>query len=135
MTTEERLELLEKKFKTHRRRTHWILAVLALPMFAWFSCMCFNEINGRAEAQTWRTRENRVVTASQFQLVDSSGRIRGIFGMGREKKGPELVMYDENGINRARMFVYKGLPCISLDGRTENQGRECTNRATRPACS
>jgi hypothetical protein len=55
-----------------------------------------------------------VLRAQRFELVDSSGDVRGVLSLG-DKACPRLALFDENGNARVRlMLCLDGTPVLSL---------------------
>ena len=95
MTTQERLEALERGLSAAKRRNKYLLIGLVLLAVAW----AFTSTTGTVQAQTG---EN-VVRAERFELVDSEGRVRA--GLGVFNGMPGLLLYDANGTNRVELSV------------------------------
>jgi hypothetical protein len=115
MTTEQRIEKLERRLEIMKRRNRWLVTAVLTVAAVWGVWACFGEPAFAANSRIV-LESNKTVRAGRFVVVDDHGQVRGMFGMSRDKGGPEMILYDENGVNRARIFVYKGVPCVSLDG-------------------
>ena len=74
MTTEERLDHLERELARAKRRSRWLLAVAGFMVGAlalvWTVAVAANKAPARG-AQTWTT-----IRANAFVLVDPSGKPR-----------------------------------------------------------
>jgi len=95
MTTEERLENLERELKktkagltASKRRNRWMLGGVALLILG---CLAIAATPGN----------NRTIRANTFILEDANGKPRASMSM--DKDGPSLVMCDANGKTRAGM--------------------------------
>ncbi len=133
MTTEERVERLERELAGSKRRTRWLMAAAALVAvgLTWAG----NRIPGIAQAQEGGTGA-KVVRANEFILEDESGKkradltvlkdgpaLRLLDEKGKErarltvlKNGPGLVLYDESGMPRALLTVFEKGPGLTLWG-------------------
>lgn len=56
---------------------------------------------------TTTTSQVKTVTAQKFEVVDESGKVRAVLGLGEEGR-PLLSFTDMNGSNRAALFVGQG---------------------------
>lgn len=101
MTTEERLEKLEKELSHSKRRNHLLLAVVLLGAVAMTAGIGSRE---------------KVIEATGFMLVDGNGKTRAFLAMG--EGGPKLGLLDENGNPRIGLIVDKDGPQLIL--RDEN---------------
>ena len=109
MTTEERLEKLEKELARAKRRNRWLLRgaglCLGLGLLAWaFGA----EV---ALAQPAGAAPKRV-SANMFVVVDENGKRRAKLSV--SKGGPSLILFDENGKGRAALTVVKDRPGLIL---------------------
>jgi hypothetical protein len=102
MTTEERLEILEKKLSdtkhevlNAKRRNLYLLIGLVVMGIAWG----FTVTTGTVKAQSTED----TIQAKEFLLSDSDGYTRAWLGMGDE--GPMLVMYDSDGVERVTLDI------------------------------
>jgi hypothetical protein len=93
MTTEERLEKVERELARAKQRSRWLLTALGLGlgtlMLVWTSAASVP----LAEAQA--TGFGRTVRAERFELVDGQGTIRATLSLIAEQ--PLLGLADENG--------------------------------------
>jgi hypothetical protein len=98
MTTEERLETLEKELAREKRRARWLLALVALVVGVGVFC-----------ASTGTAKEIR---ASKFTLLDQNGKDRAILAV--DETEPGLIFFDEQGKPRARLVVKEKGPEFSF---------------------
>jgi hypothetical protein len=117
MTTEERLENLERELAATRRRSRWLLGGLALGLGALALVWASAASVPKAEAQD--AVGARGLLANELIIVDENGKVRAMLGV--YAGGPSLGLYDENGKERATLGVYAGGPSLAL--RDEN-GKE-----------
>jgi hypothetical protein len=108
MTTEERLEKVERELAQAKRRARRLviaaLACIGVLVVAWAGVL-------QATAQ----REAHVapkVVARSFVLVDENGKTRAV--LAGVKDGPALGLYDENGKTRAWLDVGEDGPGLTL---------------------
>jgi len=105
MTTEERLEMLEKSLACGRRFNRWLLAAFALFVAVWVVFGLIAKFSPK------------VIRANRLIIEDMSGRDRilldGSIG------APGVILFDENNNICFRSSVYEGLPCLRLS--TEKQ--------------
>ena len=102
MTTEERLEKLEKELMRGRRFNRWLLAGLGLVIGVWIVGWGFRPRTAGAQPAGAAVRE---VVARRFVVVDENGKTRAMLNMRRE--GPSLTLFDEKGKSRAVLDVYQ----------------------------
>jgi hypothetical protein len=109
MTTEERLENLEKELARAKRRNRWLLAAVLLGAgvvilaAAWIGTPEKVLAENAAKAPT-------IIRANVFIVEDENGKPQAI--LKAEKEGPGLWMYDENGKTRAMLSVFKNGPML-----------------------
>ena len=103
MSTEERLEKLERELFAEKRRARWLLATVGLGVLgvlAW----TWATSTPTAQAQGANTGP-KVIRATQFILEDETGKARARLVV--DKDGPGLALYDETGQIRAGLGVNK----------------------------
>ena len=107
MTTEERLESLERDFVRAKRRNRWVLAAVGLGALAW-------TVMGAARTPSLELGPGvpKVIRANCFVLEETNGRTRAVLFVGKE--GPQLVLYDEKGKVRAELYVLRNKPALRL---------------------
>lgn len=97
MTTEERLEMLERELARTKKRTRWLLAGTILVLVG--GIVLCGKAAGTSEAQAQPAGGAvKEVRANEFIVVDENGKTRA--RLGASKDGTVLVMYDENGTGR-----------------------------------
>jgi hypothetical protein len=109
MTTEERLEKIERDLAETKRRNRWILgSATALILGSLFlAAMSGN---------------NRTIRANEFILIDKNGKTHA--QLTRMKDGPGLFLYGENGKKRVGLAVMQNMSVLFL--RDENgKDRAC----------
>lgn len=110
MTTEERLEFLERELARAKRRGR-VLVVAAVVLLAFF---CHVDVIGTAEAKDpAKTAAPREIKASAFTVVDKNGVARA--SMGIENDVPVLSLRDGMGVPRISLQVKDAGPGISLN--------------------
>lgn len=111
MTTEERLEKLERELAASKRRNRrlWIVlvAILGGCALAW----TFTKGIGTAWAQA-EAKGEKVIRANRFVLEDGQGRERGKLEMTVD--GPALRLSDEKGNTRAVLSIFENEPGLKL---------------------
>ena len=107
MTTEERLEILERELARAKKWNLWVLASLSLAVGLFALGWYFTGTTGRAAEEVVKE-----VRANKFTLVDAKGRSRAMLGL--IEGGPGLALYDENGEVRVWLAVSKDGPGLSL---------------------
>ena len=121
MTTEERLETLEKELTRAKRRNRRLLAVVGLAAGA-FALVWIVPGTDTARAVAGAGTANRVeaqgsgvpavIHAGQFVLVDASDKRRAALGV--STIGPALYLFDENGKTRVKLVVATDGPSLTL---------------------
>ncbi|MFA5107880.1 MAG: hypothetical protein WC497_06215 [Patescibacteria group bacterium] len=107
MTTEERLEKLERELTATQRRNRWTLGCGAVLILG---CLTIAATPG----------DNRIIRANSFILEDENGKTRASLSMGKDRGGPGLAMYDENGKTRAVLDVSKNGPALNMQDENGN---------------
>jgi len=101
MTTEERLEKLERELGSAKRRNRWLVTAVALTVaglsLGWTLTTAIPAARAKGVAAVPKT-----VRAREFVLVDERGTMRAMLGMGGE---PVLILADEKGLTRAMLTV------------------------------
>ena len=130
MSTEERIERLEKKLARLKRRDRWLPAVILLAAGAWIAFAGFGRMTSKAGALT-EAQGHKTVRANAFILLDKNDKERASLAM--TKMGPALTLYDEKGKTRAllvatrmigpalRLYDEKGKTRVSMDVRYGEQ--------------
>jgi hypothetical protein len=113
MTTDERIEKLEKGLASARRLNRWLLAAvatLAVAVAGMGLAMVFCAF-GISPARDCMTVKE--VRADRFVVVDENGKERAVLGSGG-KWGPSLSLLDENGECRASLNLLGGVPSLTV---------------------
>jgi hypothetical protein len=92
MSTEERLERLEREVRAERRRTRWLLVVGGMVVVGLALGWTWATFTATAQAQGANIGP-KMVRANQFILEDETGTDRAILYL--DKNGPTL--FGENG--------------------------------------
>jgi hypothetical protein len=109
MTTDERIETLEKGLASARRFNRWLLAAVGLALGVWILAGTFGPTIAAAPAGGGAVKE---VRAREFILEDENGNNRARLSMGND--GPTLALFDEKGKNRAKLSAFKDGPGLYL---------------------
>jgi len=140
MTTEERLENLERELARAKRRNRWLVAVVGLVVVGLILAWTWNKTTATAQAAGGT---EKVIGANMFVMADANGIYRAMLNMtnnepgltlldengkiganlsGGGPAGPGLTMCDENGKIRVLLFVNKkvgpGLRLLDENGKT-----------------
>ena len=110
MTTEQRIEKLEKQLAATQRRNRWIGASVGILLV--FGCLVM------LPEKALTVESNRSIRANEFLLEDADGKIRATLAV--FKGGPALVMRDADGKHRIALDVLKdgpGLIMFDEDGK------------------
>ncbi len=111
MSTEKRLEKLERELPAEKRRYRWLLVAVGFGVMGVALAWILATNTPTAQAQGANT-EPTVIRATQFILEDESGKPRAMLNM--TKDGPMLALYDENGKHRVGLGVGEKGPVLSL---------------------
>jgi hypothetical protein len=95
MTTEERLEKLEKELTGAKRRSRVMLVATVMAVAVVFL------LGAGGEAV------QKVVRAERFELMDSTGKLRAVLGL-TESGQPALGLWDQDGKARAVLGLRAG---------------------------
>ena len=113
MTTEERLERLERELSRAKGRPDvhrgWLLAGAALCLGIALVAWAFGPGTARAQPAGAALKE---VRANRFVLEGENGKTRAM--LSTRKDGSHLVLYDEKGRARVRLDVDKSGPGLRL---------------------
>ena len=137
MTTEERIEQLEKNLARVNRRNRWVLAGAAI-------CLGVGLVGSMFRPQTLHAKPTagapKEVRASRFVLVDDSGNTRATLGLDKgapglrlldgkgkalawlaiaamKSRGSRLGLADENGKTRFTLSVNKDMTLLAMRGK------------------
>lgn len=117
MTTEERLDKLEKELARAKRRNRRLLVLAGLAAGAFALVRIAAAAANKVEAQGDGVAT--VIRANAFVLVDENGKTRAAVAL--SKTGSGFLLYDENGKTRAVLAVDKDGPGLALadeDGKS-----------------
>ena len=108
MTTEERLEKMERELARVKRRYYWLLAAVGLVVgvcaLVWFGAGFMRMVQAQ-EAK-------KVIRANEFVLEDENGETRAMLTL--TKGDPELALVDEKRRPRAALGLKQGVPGLTL---------------------
>jgi len=104
MTTDERIENLEKGLASARRFNRWLLAAVGLALGVWILAGTFGPTMAAAPASGGAAKE---VRANRFVVEDANGKVRAELNV--SKDGSVLGLRDENGKPRIVLGVVAGL--------------------------
>ena len=94
MTTEDRLEKLERELSRANRRNRCLLAVVGLAVVGLGLAWAWNKTTATAQGQG-AAAAPKVIRAKEFILQDANGKLRAVLSV--EKGEPGLHLYDEKG--------------------------------------
>jgi hypothetical protein len=106
MTTEERLEKLERELTLAKRHNHWLLAIAGLIVLTMVLAMIFSGGDNTALAQGARS-EGKVVRANKFILEDEKGKPRALLIV--HEGEPSLGLFDDKG----QVRTWLGIPGLA----------------------
>ena len=109
MTTDERIENLEKGLASARRFNRWLLAAVGLALGVWILAGTFGPTMAAEPAGGTAINE---VRAKRFVVEDENGKVRAVLAV--FKDGPGLTLADESGNPRAMLIMGKGGPALTL---------------------
>jgi len=111
MTTDERLERLEKELTRAKRHNLWLLTTTGLIVLTLTLMRVFTGLENNAHAKG-KGNEPRVVSANEFILEDGEGRCRSKLFV--DTKGPCFNLIDEKDRLRAQLRLIKDEPFLIL---------------------
>jgi hypothetical protein len=118
MTTEERLEKLERELAVAKRCNRRLLTFVAMTIGGLALVWTLTKTTSAAYAQEVEAVQ-KVVRANSFALVDENGKTRAM--LGTTKDGTMLSLLDENGVLRAGLGVLKNGSELTLFGENGNK--------------
>ena len=123
MTTDERLERLERELTRTKRHNRWLLAIGGTVVLTLVLARVFSGGLNTAQAQG-KGSEKKVIIADQFVLKDERGKVRALLGM--IEGWPALILSDEKSQMRAALSVKKDAPMLTL---YDEKGKVCATLA------
>jgi hypothetical protein len=138
MTTDQRIENLEKGLASARRFSRWLLAAVGLALGVWILAGTFGPTMAAAPGGAGTVKEIR---ANRFVIEDENGKTRAVLTTTKDgpmlalfdtngklrarltasNDEPKLVMFDENGKGRAMLHLFKNEPALSLLDEKEQE--------------
>ena len=112
MTTEERLENLERELGRVKRRNRWLLGAILLVAGGLIVPILFETTAFRARAQGAGTA--KVIRANAVVIEGENGKMCA--GLGVLKDGPGLMLYDESGRTRVALCILEDKPKFGVVG-------------------
>lgn len=104
MTTEERLEMLERELASSKRRSRWLLIMAVVVLTIGGLGMAWAMVRTRHVADTQgKVMSVEQISAKGFFLEDENGKLRGVLTL--DEGEPYLALYDNKGTTRALMTV------------------------------
>jgi len=113
MTTDERIENLEKGLASARRFNRWLLAAVGLALGVWILAGTFGPTMAAAPAGGAAVKE---VRANRFVVEDTNGKTRASLDVFNDN--PRLVLYDEIDKPLATLGTNKDGGQLSLGGKS-----------------
>lgn len=117
MTTDERLESLERELTLAKRHNRWVLAIAGTVVLTLVMAGIFLGDENTAQAQG-KGSERKVIAANKFILEDERGRKRAVLAI--DKDGVSLALFDENGKLRALLDTSNNRPGLALYDENTN---------------
>jgi len=117
MTTDERIENLEKGLASARRFNRWLLAAVGLALGVWILAGTFGPTMAAAPAGGGAVKE---VRANRFVVEDANGKVRA--RLEAHDDGAGLFLLDENGKPRAGLSAFFNEPSLTLINGNQNVG-------------
>lgn len=103
MTTEERLERLEKTLGRSKRFNRWLLVSIGVAAGFWLSAGCLHSKPAWAQATGPGSDGSGLLRGKGLAIEDQNGKIRASLGL-LEKDGPAMLrLYGENGKSNVRL--------------------------------
>jgi hypothetical protein len=111
MTTEERIENLEKGLASARRLNRWLLAAVGLALGVWILAGTFGPATAAAPAGGAAVRE---VRANRFVVEDENGKARAVLAVHKESPVIDGMPSIPQGSTSLDLFDEKGKVRISM---------------------
>jgi len=113
MTTEERLEYLERTLARMKRRDHWLAGALTGVIAVW---LVFAGTQRPAPVTAQDSKDDKatkVIRANAFEVIDEKDNVRARLAMDNTGM-PALILSDEKGWPRVAMDMVAGNPGLTL---------------------
>ena len=117
MTTEQRLEKLERELSRATRCNSWLLAALAVFLGVWVIGESFGPETARAQPAAAAFKEIR---ANRIVVEDKKGKVR--VDLSVDKDGPALTLSDDKGNTGVWLNLGKNGPALRLNDDKVNTG-------------
>jgi len=117
MTTEERLENLERELARAKRRNRWLVAVAGLAVVGLILAWTLAKTTQAVLAQAAGGAE-KVIRANTFIVEDANGKELAMLGVDAGR--PVLYLFDENGKVRAMLGVGANGAAMGLFDENDN---------------
>jgi hypothetical protein len=111
MTTDQRIENLEKGLASARRFNRWLLAAVGLALGVWILAGTFGPIMAAAPGGGGAVKEIR---ANRFVVEDENGRVRAVLAVHKETKVVDGMPPIPEGRTSLDLFDEKGKARVSL---------------------
>ena len=121
MTTEERLEKLERELSAAKRRNCWLLVVVGLAVVGVGLAWTLTKTTPTAQAQGSATKPAKtVICANKFILEDAGGK--PCAWLSADEDMPALVLCGKKGKIRVMLAIGKNGPILALSGEKGKNG-------------
>ena len=123
MTTEERLEKLERELAESKRRNRWLLSFVELAVVGLGLFWLLTKTPASAAVAATAAPTPKEIRANSFVVVDEKGNSRAMLGMVKNKN-TEMVMlklFDEMGNSLAMLNVGKDRSMLILHGEGKSR--------------
>jgi hypothetical protein len=117
MTTDERLERLERELTMAKRHNRWLIAIAGTIILTLFLARIFSGNENTIQAQA-QGSEGKVIVANKFILQDETSRTRAV--LSTDKGNALLVMSDRNGKLRVLLDTSNDRPGLALFDEEKN---------------
>jgi len=116
MTTEERLEKLERELSAAKRRNRWLLTIVGLTIVGVGLAWTLTKTTPTAQAQGPATNPAKtVIRANEFILEDVDGKPRAC--LSADKGMPTLVLWGKKDKGCVVLTIGKNGPMLSMSGK------------------
>ncbi|MFH1021999.1 MAG: hypothetical protein V1809_01255 [Planctomycetota bacterium] len=123
MTTEQRLENLERQLACVKRFNRWLLVAVGVAVGGWWLLGAGGLRHGLSTAQAAEGggKEEKIVRANGFVLEDINGNTRASMTLDKEG-GPSMILFDGAGKAGAIIAMIQNEPSICLYGNNSKSG-------------